>query len=220
MEKAAKPDNPFVRLSAIDVRPMLAKKGSFEYLSWPYAVAELRKADPTATWQVKRFDGGLPYLATELGYFVEVEVTVGGVSLSQIHPVLDGKNRPIIAPTAFDINTSIQRCLVKGAALHGLGLSVYAGEDITGVEHVEPAAQAPQAVTSPAANSRTKRPTQLKQVGTGLSQEQQAEVRRLVEETGADLQRLLDYFQVNSLGEIRASNFERVIRSLQHRRAA
>ncbi len=51
-------------------------------------------------------------------------MTVQGMMLSQIHPVLDNKNRPILAPTPFDINTSIQRCLVKAIALHGLGLSI------------------------------------------------------------------------------------------------
>lgn len=105
------------------------KKGGFTYLSWPYAVAQLRLAEPTASWEVRRFDG-LPYLATEAGVFVEVAVTVQGVCLSQIHPVLDARNRPILQPTAFDINTSIQRCLVKAIALHGLGLYVYAGEDL------------------------------------------------------------------------------------------
>jgi len=93
-------------------------------LSWPYAVAQLRLADPDAFWEVRRFEG-LPYLKTETGYFVEVAVTVGGITLAQIHPVLDSKNHPIYEPTAFDINTSIQRCLVKAIALHGLGLYVY-----------------------------------------------------------------------------------------------
>ena len=50
--------------------------------------------------------------------------------LSQIHPVLDARNKPIEMPSAFDINTSIQRCLVKAIALHGLGLYIYAGEDL------------------------------------------------------------------------------------------
>ena len=51
-------------------------------------------------------------------------------SVTQIHPVLDARNRPILAPSSFDINTSIQRCLVKATALHGLGLYIYAGEDL------------------------------------------------------------------------------------------
>ena len=121
--------NYFARLNQINVSEHLEKKGDFAYLSWPFAVAQLRLADPGAFWQVRRSDG-LPYLKTETGYFVEVAVTVQGITLSQIHPVLDGKNRPIFEPTAFDINTSIQRCLVKAIALHGLGLYVYAGEDL------------------------------------------------------------------------------------------
>jgi hypothetical protein len=68
-----------VQLSAINVNGRVEKKGGFSYLSWPYAVAQLRLADPTATWEVRRFDG-LPYLATEAGVFVEVAVTVHGVT--------------------------------------------------------------------------------------------------------------------------------------------
>src|SRR5674476_555032 len=112
--------NYFARLNQINVSDHIEKKGPFSYLSWPFAVAQLRLADPTAIWEVKRFDG-LPYLKTEAGYFVEVAVTVQNVTLSQIHPVLDSKNKPIELPNAFDINTSVQRCLVKAIALHGLG---------------------------------------------------------------------------------------------------
>ncbi len=60
---------------------------------------------------------------------VETDWDASATTLSQIHPVLDHKNRPILAPTPFDINTSIQRSLVKAIALHGLGLNIYAGED-------------------------------------------------------------------------------------------
>ena len=101
--------NYFAALSAINVNDHIEKKGGFSYLSWPWAVSQLRLTDPAACWEVKRFDG-LPYLACEIGVFVEVAVTVQGITLSQLHPVLDGRNRPILAPTAFDINTSIGRC--------------------------------------------------------------------------------------------------------------
>lgn len=142
MTTASNNDNYFVRLSTINVGDYIEKKGQFSYLSWPYAVSQLRQFDPTATWEVKRF-AGLPYLVTDLGVFVEVAVTVQGVTLSQIHPVLDSKNRPIMAPTSFDINTSIQRCLVKAIALHGLGLNIYAGEDLPIVDGTEDAPPAP-----------------------------------------------------------------------------
>lgn len=121
--------NYFTELAALDVSKHIEKKGRFSYLSWPYAITELRKRHPEATWEVCRFNG-LPYLQTEAGSFVEVAVTVQGVRLSQIHPVLDGANRPIKNPDAFQINTSIQRALVKAIALHGLGLHIYAGEDL------------------------------------------------------------------------------------------
>lgn len=119
----------FSKLVALDCGENLERKNGFTYLSWPWAVRKLREVAPEATWEVRRFDG-LPYLKTECGFFVEVAVTVDGVTLSQIHPVLDHRNKPIAAPDSFHINTSIQRCLVKAIALHGLGLYIYAGEDL------------------------------------------------------------------------------------------
>lgn len=121
--------NHFTELANINVNEYVEKKGKFSYLSWAYAVDVLRKADPTAKWEVIRFNG-MPFMTTPLGYFVEVAVTVQDITLSQIHPVLDNNNRPIAQPTSFQINTSIQRCLVKAIALHGLGLYIYAGEDL------------------------------------------------------------------------------------------
>jgi hypothetical protein len=102
--KASNESNYFVELSKINVNEHVERKGQFSNLSWPFAVSQLRQFDPTAIWEVKRF-AGLPYLATDLGVFVELAVTVQGICLSQIHPVLDSKNRPIPIPTTFDINT-------------------------------------------------------------------------------------------------------------------
>ncbi len=70
-------DNYFARLNQVNVSEHIEKKGNFSYLSWPYAVAQLRLADPSASWEVRRFEG-LPYLRSETGYFVEVAVTVQG----------------------------------------------------------------------------------------------------------------------------------------------
>lgn len=128
--------NPFVELYEINVSSNVDKKGNFSYLSWPFAVAELCKRHPSATWEVMRFplpDNNavmVPYMHTPLGYFVEVVVTVDGVARGQVHPVLNHQNKPIAAPTTFDINTAAQRCLVKAIGLHGLGLYIYAGEDL------------------------------------------------------------------------------------------
>ena len=192
-------NNYFTKLNSINVSEHMEKKGQFSYLSWPYAVAQLRQADPTATWHVCRFDG-LPYLKTDCGYFVEVEVTVEGVRLSQIHPVLDARNKPIEIPSAFDINTSIQRCLVKAIALHGLGLYIYAGEDLPeGAEQQRPV---------PATKF--------------VNAEQIARINSLLAETGQTLQRLLGFLHVDALELIPAADFPRVEQLLERskRRAA
>lgn len=195
--------NYFTRLNQINVSDHLEKKGDFSYLSWPYAVAQLRLADPAAYWEVRRFDG-MPYLKTETGYFVEVAVTVQGVTLSQIHPVLDGKNRPIFEPTAFDINTSIQRCLVKAIALHGLGLYVYAGEDLPEGESAKPTPKAPVAAIG----------------GNKITPAQLRYIERLIDETGSDLGKVLDYFGVSALTELSSHAASRAITSLEKQRRA
>ena len=126
---ATKKTNYFTELDQVDVTKHIEKKGKFSYLSWAYAVRELKKRHPSATWVVHELEG-IPYIKTECGFFVKVTVTVGGVDATQVHPVLDHQNKSVNAPNAFQINTSIQRCLAKAIALHGLGIHLYAGEDL------------------------------------------------------------------------------------------
>src|SRR5699024_5314825 len=130
--------NYFKELANIDVSEQIEKKNGFSYLSWAFATALLKEKHPSAKILVKRFpetdeNGNMknvPYLKTDLGYFVEVEVIVDGVSVSEPFPVTDYRNKPIPKPTTFDINSSIQRAKVKSIAGHGLGLYIYAGEDL------------------------------------------------------------------------------------------
>lgn len=221
--KLSSSTNAFTALAAINVNDHVERKGGFAYLSWPYAVAQLRQFDPTATWEVRRFDG-LPFLVTEAGVFVEVAVTVQGVTLSQIHPVLDGRNRPLMAPSAFDINSSIQRCLVKAIALHGLGLYIYAGEDLPQVSVVasndpEPVEVPVDTPTRPTLVS-DRRPVKRADSGDRISKAQQTQIHKLALEVGISLDRVLGYFGVSALTEIAATDFLRVIRSLEKKRAA
>ena len=125
-----KQQSTFDKLFKTDVSKYVKKKGKFSYLSWCYAVQELKKVCPTARWGVTKAEDGSPFFKTECGYFVDVWVDVDGISLSQIHPVLDNRNQPIEKPNAFHINTSLQRGLAKCIALHGLGLYIFAGEDL------------------------------------------------------------------------------------------
>jgi len=124
----------FEKLNKVDVNKHKKKKGQFDYLSWPLAIQELLKVCPDATWQVHEYqnEDGLtaPYMTTNAGCFVRVSVTCDEITRSQVHPVTDNRNQTIAQPTAQDINTSIQRCLAKAIALHGLGLYIFAGEDL------------------------------------------------------------------------------------------
>jgi hypothetical protein len=190
-------ENHFARLNQINVSEHIERKGGFAYLSWPYAVAQLRLADPTASWEVRRFDG-LPYLKTETGTFVEVAVTVQGVTLCQIHPVLDAKNRTLMEPTAFDINTSIQRCLVKAIALHGLGLYIYAGEDLPNGE----TPTAPTTVT-PIRQERTITASQLRYL------------QRLIAQAKSSEQHIKDYFNLERLEDLPMREFDRALKALR-----
>jgi hypothetical protein len=215
-------DNYFTKLSSINVSAYVEQKGQFSYLSWPFAVSQLRQFDPMATWEVKRF-AGLPYLVTDLGVFVEVAVTVQGVTLSQIHPVLDSKNRPIIAPTSFDINTSIQRCLVKAIALHGLGLNIYAGEDLPIVDGSEESGPPATDKTPRTPANVTPLPTPEKRdngftAGNNITPAQVGYINKLIKETGTELQKVLDYCGVEKLEDIAKSEASRIIRSLEQSR--
>jgi hypothetical protein len=200
----------FKKLYETNVNEHIEKKGAFAYLSWPYAVAQLRLADPTASWEVKRFAEDLPYQKTDLGVFVEVAVTVQGVTLSQIHPVLDGKNKTLMEPSAFEINTSIQRCLVKAVALHGLGLYIYAGEDLPQAENSGDAAK-PQATVKPL------RPAVQADVAL-LTDKQLGFINKLVAETKTDVPQLLTFFGFDSLENIPKAEVNRVIRVLEQNR--
>lgn len=204
--------NYFAQLSAVNVSEHVEKKGQFNYLSWPYAVAQLRMFDETATWEVKRFEG-LPYLTTDYGTFVEVAVTVKNITLSQLHPVLDGKNRPILVPSSFDINTSIMRALVKGIALHGLGLSLYASEDLPHAYNEN------DQVSKSAGN-------QVNSFKAGVENEplltvnQLRYIKKLVAETGTDENQLLSFFGFESFESIPKSQVNRVISTLETNRRA
>lgn len=189
-------DNYFVELAKVDCSDHVEKKGNFTYLSWAFAVNELAKRHPKATWEIRRFpvsDGSnilVPYLKTELGYFVEASVVIDGVERSQIHPVLDNRNKPIEKPTTFDINTSAQRALVKAIALHGLGLYIYAGEDL---------------------------PTESDPLPT-VTDEQIANIESLIEEVDADKDAFLSWLKVDDLSKLTQKFYPNAINALEKKR--
>ena len=114
----------FNDLRSINVNDHTEKKGNLTYLSWAWAVDTLLQRDPTATWEYKepkQFGDTL---------MVFCSVTAFGKSMTAQLPVLDYKNKAVINPDAMAVNTAMQRCLAKAIALHGIGLYIYAGEDV------------------------------------------------------------------------------------------
>jgi len=136
--------NDFLHL---DVSSKVEKKSGLSYLSWPYAWGEVLKAKPTANYEVLKFDNNLPYVYDhKTGYMVFTTATVDGVTREMWLLVMDGANKAmkaepydyttkygtktVQAASMFDINKAIMRCLVKNFAMFGLGLYIYAGEDL------------------------------------------------------------------------------------------
>jgi hypothetical protein len=138
----------FELLSALNVNDKVEKKSNLTYLSWAWAWAEVKKACPDATYQViVDVTTNKPYFYDEnLGYMVMTEVTIEGETLEMWLPVMDGANKAMMATpytyqtrygektveaaTMFDINKTLMRCLTKNLAMFGLGLYIYAGEDL------------------------------------------------------------------------------------------
>jgi hypothetical protein len=108
----------------INVNEHTDKKGKFTYLSWAWAVDQLLQIDPSATWDYQ------PPMQFGDTLMVFCSVTAFGKTMTSQLPVLNHQNKAISNPNAMDVNTAMQRCLAKAIALHGLGLYIYAGEDV------------------------------------------------------------------------------------------
>ena len=131
----------FEKLSSINVNDRVEKKNGLTYLSWAWAWSEVKKACPDATYVIKQTD-----YDEQLGFMCHTEVTIAGETLEMWLPVMDGANKSmkkeaytyttrygeksVDAATSFDINKTLMRCLVKNLAMFGLGIYIFAGEDL------------------------------------------------------------------------------------------
>lgn len=116
--------NHFSQLSKIDVDKWVDKKQNLSYLSWPHAVNALMEHDPKANWMFHE-----PKMFGET-MMVSCTVTAFDKPITMHLPVMDHRNQAVKNPDAVVVNKNMMRCLVKAIACHGLGLSVYAGEDL------------------------------------------------------------------------------------------
>lgn len=138
----------FEKMYAINVNEYTEKKNGLTYLSWSYAWAEFKKVYPNATYEIRKFENGMPFIFDKnTGYMVFTRVTADNLTYEMWLPVMDSANKAMKdvpytydtkykkglvceAATMFDINKTIMRCLVKNLAMFGLGLYVYSGEDL------------------------------------------------------------------------------------------
>lgn len=122
----------FETLNAIDVSEHIEKKNGLSYVSWAWAWAELKKVYPNAYYTVYENKDGWNYFTDGRTGWVKTGVTVEGLEHIEYLPIMDYNNKsiPLDKITSFNVNTAIQRSLTKACARHGLGLYVYAGEDL------------------------------------------------------------------------------------------
>lgn len=114
----------YKELRQINVSQHIEKKNGLSYLSWSWALDQLLQLDDNATWEYlepKRFGESM---------MVFCKVKAFGKSRTAQLPVMDFRNQAISNPNAYQVNTAMQRCLAKAISLHGIGLYIYAGEDL------------------------------------------------------------------------------------------
>ena len=117
------------KLLKTNVNEHTEKKNGLTYLSWAWAWAEALKADSSAWYKIEMF-GDKCYMDINGTAMVFVTVTMYGKPMTCQLPVMDYRNKAIPNPDAFAVNTAIMRCMTKALSLHGLGLYIYAGEDL------------------------------------------------------------------------------------------
>ena len=120
-------------LLSINVNDKTEKKGQLTYLSWAWAWAEALKHDPTATWVVHTYgpaEARQPCMWIGETAMVHTTVTIKGLARECMLPVMDNKNNAVKNPDSRKISDAIMRCMTKAISMHGLGLYIYAGEDL------------------------------------------------------------------------------------------
>ena len=180
----------YKKLSAINVNNEIKTKGSLKYLSWSFAWDNLMKIYPASTYKVYEKDD-VNYFNDGRSCWVKVGVTVESIEHIEMLPVMDFKNKamPLNAVTSVDVNKTIQRALTKAIARHGLGIYIYAGEDLP-----------------------TEEP--LKEY---ISVEQQEEIEDLLLQTKADVKKFFQHYGIKKVADIETLNYQRIINQLKNK---
>ena len=185
-------DNYFKVLNDINVNDKTEKKKDLTYLSWAWAWGEVKKLFPDTTYTVYENNEGWNYFTDGRTCWVKTGVTVKGIEHIEYLPVMDYRNVSIPADkvTSFDVNKAIQRSLTKAVARHGLGLYIYAGEDLPEEE----------AKTEPKQEAKTEPKKEEIKVKKATA-EQVKEIKELTPDENV-LNAMLKYFGVRTLADL------------------
>jgi len=183
--------NYFAVLNAINVNDKTEKKNGLTYLSWAWAWSEVKKLHPTATYTIYENADGWNYHTDGKTCWVKTGVTINSIEHIEYLPVMDYRNKsiPIDNITSFDVNKAIQRSLTKAVARHGLGLYIYAGEDL------------PEDTQSDMPEEEKIDPNKK------IEAAHLAFLKRLIEETDTDLEQFLTYMDLQRLEDMTIEEF-------------
>lgn len=149
-------------LLKINVNEHVEKKNGLSYLSWAWAWTQVLLIDPQATWEAHEFNGMPVCFLPDSSAIVKTSVTIKGHTKTCWLPVMNHRNQAIKGPDAFAINTAIVRCLTKTISMHGLGLYIYAGEDLPEGEE-KPEEKPPAPIVTPKGGIGDELPDDVKQ---------------------------------------------------------
>lgn len=218
----------FETLNTINVSGKTEKKNGITYLSWAYAWGELCKVYPTATYKVHERDtqwGPCNYFTDGRTAWVKVSVTIGDLTHTEMLPIMDYRNKsiPLDKVTSCDANKAIQRCITKAVARFGLGLYVYAGEDLpSSVEYsypiqAQPVQQPVEKATQPqmTAQAPVQKPVQ-KDTRPVTTQELE-QLKKTLKEYGIDDEMFIcDKYKIKSknLGDLQMYQYHHILANI------
>ena len=213
----------FETLSAINVSGKTEKKNGLTYLSWAYAWGELCKVYPTATYKVHERDtqwGPCNYFTDGRTAWVKVSVTIGDLTHTEMLPIMDYRNKsiPLDKVTSCDANKAIQRCITKAVARFGLGLGlyVYAGEDLpSSVEYSDPIqAQPVQQPVEKAVQKSAQSQVPVKKDTGPVTPEMVDSIRKEIEEYHVSEEFVCRAYRVKNLSDLRVFQAQHISKNI------
>lgn len=199
--------NYFATLQSINVNDKTETKNGLTYLSWAWAWGELKKIHPDATYTIYETPEGCFYFTDGRTCWVKTGVTVNGIEHIEYLPVMDYRNKSIPKDqvTSFDVNKTIQRSLTKAVARHGLGLYIYAGEDLPGTKEEEEEKEKERAFDKKAEQTAKQK----------INETKQKALLELCHHEDIDVDKLCKLYKVNSFGDMTEGMYSNIAQHMK-----